>query len=776
MATLTSSLVVRLIDQVTAPARKISASLLGLNNAAGGNFGQRLGAAIERNNAALDAARGRLFDAAAGFYALKTAIASPVRAAMEFESAMADVRKVVDFPTPEAFEAFKDDLIALSKQVPVSVNGLSQIAAAAGQAGIAREDIIKFTEAAAKVGVAFDISADQAGDAVAKLMTGLGYTLDEAILLTDAMNHLSNAQASGADEILDFVRRTGSMAKGFGVSAEQAAAFGSAMISAGAKVEVASTSFQNMGAALVSGAAATADQRKAFKRLGLDARKVAKAMQVDADGTIISVLERINELPADVRQATIFQLFGKNADAILPLVNNMDLLRESLGLVDDETKYAGSSFREFGVRAETFENAVQTFKNRIEALKIVIGAALIPALNQIMEAISPVIDKVTEFAQAHPDLTRNALAAAAALVAVKIASAGLTFIGLLGKGGALSLLSIGFKTVGKAALGARAAIAGELGLQAALAGGMKYGGMAKVADAAKALARATPGLNLVGPAISAITTALGGLSLPVTLGIAAVAGAGVLIWKYWDRISSIFSGVGRAISEQLAPAFENPVFQAHIKNLADMGSAIATGWEQAKTKVSEFATWIGSFFQREILTEEQKAGFEQAGYDVATKMIEAVKAKIGELVEWFKSLPGKIIEAIGNIDLSQIIKWPSPPAWWTNRPAWMGGTGGSTTPEPTGRPNPMSGHKATGGPVWRGGSFLVGENEPEIFTPSTGGHITPLSKLGGGGLTIEKIEVNGATDPEETARRVIAQIKGELGMMMRGAHADMGAR
>jgi len=648
MATLTSSLIVRLIDQVTGPARKIGSSLLGLNNVARGSFGANLTGAIERNNAALATARGKLFDAAAAFYVLKNAIVSPVKAAMEFESAMADVRKVVDFPTPQAFTDFQKQLIELSKTVPTSVNGLAQIAAAAGQAGIAGPDLIRFTEAAAKIGVAFDITADQAGDAMAKMMTGLGMSIDETVRLSDAMNHLSNAQASSAAELLDFVRRSGSMAKGFGLTAAQATAFGSAMISSGAQVDVASTSFQNMGAALVSGVAATLNQRKAFRRLGLDAKKVATAMQIDADGTILSVMEKIGELPADVRQATIFQLFGKNADAILPLVSNLDLLRESLALVDDETKYSGSSFREFGIRAATFENAVQTFNNRLTALKIAVGAALIPALNELMTALTPMIEGFTDWAAANPELLAQITQVVAGLIAFKAAAAALTFLGLIGKGGALALLALGFNTVGKAAIAAHGAIAGSLGLQAALAAGAgaKFGWMDKLAVSALALVRIVPGLNLVGPAIGAIA---GAISWPVVAIITAIAAAGALIWKYWDRLSSIFAGVGRAIGEELAPYLEQ--IKPILEWFAPLGSAIATGWSAAADALGKAAGWIGSMFEQEILSDEQKAAFEQAGYNAATSMIEAIKSGFSGLVGWFSNLPAML----GAIDWSAAI-------------------------------------------------------------------------------------------------------------------------
>ena len=44
--------------------------------------------------------------------------------------------------------------------------------------------------------------------------------------------------------------------------------------------------------------------------------------------------------------------------------------------------------------------------------------------------------------------------------------------------------------------------------------------------------------------------------------------------------------------------------------------------------------------------------------------------------------------------------------------------------------------RASGGPVVGGTSYIVGENGPELFTPSGGGNITPSGKFGGGGMTI----------------------------------------
>jgi hypothetical protein len=66
----------------------------------------------------------------------------------------------------------------------------------------------------------------------------------------------------------------------------------------------------------------------------------------------------------------------------------------------------------------------------------------------------------------------------------------------------------------------------------------------------------------------------------------------------------------------------------------------------------------------------------------------------------------------------------------------------------------FGGGRANGGPVMRGTTYLVGEQGPELFTPSSSGSIIPNNALGRGGSTIN-LTVNGAIDPEGTARTIV---------------------
>ncbi len=819
MATLTSQLVIELLDKVTSPARRAANALAGISNRiteANGQpitFGDRLDAAITRNNRALDTARGRMVDAVAGYYALQTALSAPMEAAMAFEDAMADVRKVVDFPTPEGFAQFQRDLFALSRDVPVAVDGLAQIAAAAGAAGIAGDDLVRFTEAASKIGVAFDISADDAGDAMAKMMTGLGLTIDEAVSLTDAMNHLSNAQASSASEILDVVRRVGAQGKMFGFTAEETAAFGSAMIAAGAQSDVAATSFNNMGKALTRGAAATKGQNEAFKTLGLDAEEVAKKMQEDAVGTTVSVLEAIARLPKEQQAAISSQLFGDEARALGPLLTNLDLVRSSMGLVADESQYAGSAFKEFEARNRTFSSALQRLRNRLSELSITIGSALLPALDQMVAFIGPIITKVADLAAQYPNLTAAIVGATAAVIAFKVAMAGLAYMGLLGRGGVLSAIALGYNTIGRAAIGAHTAASSMIGLQTALAAmaGQPLGTLGRLRAGLTGIALAIPGVSALSSGIAAIGAAIATISAPVWATFAAIAAAvaavGLLIWKYWDRIKAVLTGVGQAIGTALQPALE--WMGDKLSFLSPVVDAFGAAWDLVKPGLSGIGSLITSIgdalswlFTQETLSPEQVAQITDRARQVTegiinwftglpgrlkknlASMIDAGKAliqslwdgavaKFDEFIEWVKGIPGRIVDAIGNIDLSNIITWPSMPSWLG------GGAGDGVTTDPMG--TGVDGMRAKGGPISAGGSYLVGEHGPELITPNRNGYVNPAGSFGGGPnveVSINApITINGASsDPHQLAAEIARQMREQVREAFRGVFADTGMR
>jgi len=365
------------------------------------------------------AARGKLWRSTA---LMTAALAGPVVAAMNFESAMADVRKVVDFETPQQFKEMSKDILDLSKRIPMAAKGLADIVAAAGQSGIAREDLISFAEDAAKMAIAFDISAEEAGTMMAQWRVAFKMPQKEVIRLADQVNFLSNNVNATAPQISSILTRIGPLGKIAGVSAADVAALGATVKAAGIESEVAATGLKNFILRLSSGASATNKQKEAFKSLGLSAAEMSKLMQKDARQAIITVLKALQKVPEHAQTAILTEIFGRESvSAIAPLITNLGELEKNFKLVSDASQYAGSMEREYEERSKTAANALRLMTNSINALAISLGDVLLPPLADAANSIANVANKIAKWADAHPKLTKVIVLGTAGLLAFNVA-------------------------------------------------------------------------------------------------------------------------------------------------------------------------------------------------------------------------------------------------------------------------------------------------------------------------------------------------------------------
>lgn len=349
-----------------------------------------------------------MLDMTALFYTAQNVagfLAEPVQSAIQFESVMADVRKVVDFDTPEQFQQMNRDILELSKNIPMTAEGLGKIVAAGGQSGIAREDLTAFAEAAAKMGVAFDISADQAGDMMAKWRTAFKINQADVEALADKINYLGNTTAASAPLISDVVTRIGPLGEVGGVASGEIAALGASMVGSGIESDVAATGIKNLILAMVSGESATKTQKEAFAQLGISTTELAQRMQTDARGAILDVFQSISQLDKASQASVLQNIFGKESlGAIAPLLSNLDGLRDNFNKVGDAANYAGSMQAEFDTRSQTTANSAQLMKNRMEAAKIAIGTGILPVMTPFVELLGRLASGAGDLAARFPGL------------------------------------------------------------------------------------------------------------------------------------------------------------------------------------------------------------------------------------------------------------------------------------------------------------------------------------------------------------------------------------
>ncbi|ELJ3996017.1 phage tail tape measure protein, partial [Salmonella enterica] len=184
---------------------------------------------------------GLAIGAAAAGTAVLGVLALPVNAAIGFESKMADIRKVVDgLDDKKAFAQMSDDILTLSTQLPMAAEGIAEIVAAGGQAGIARGDLMQFANDAVKMGVAFDTTAEESGQMMAQWRTAFRLTQEDVVVLADKINYLGNTGPANAKKISDIVTRIGPLGGVAGVASGEIAAMGATIAGMGVESEIAS--------------------------------------------------------------------------------------------------------------------------------------------------------------------------------------------------------------------------------------------------------------------------------------------------------------------------------------------------------------------------------------------------------------------------------------------------------------------------------------------------------------------------------------------------------
>lgn len=542
-----------------------------------------------------------------GTIALGATVSAPIKAAMDFESTMADIKKVVDAPKGADentfFKAIGKQVLDLSKVLPMTANEIGRIYALGGQSGIATEDLGKFTESAVKMGVAFDVSAEQAGQSMAELRSAFGMTQDQVNTLADQMNYLDNNGSAAAKDILEIVQRIGPLAKVAGVSAGQVAALGSTLRGMGVQNEIAATGIKNLFLTLAAGESATKGQRAVFKQLGYTSTEVAKSMQLDARKTMTVILKQIGKLSKDKQAAALSTLFGKEVvGSIAPLLTNLDQLEKNFDAVADKTKYAGSMQKEFAARAATTENQLILFRNQITGLGVTIGSVLLPAVNSVLQTVGPWIGKVSELAEAHPVVTKAIVATAGALITLKVATfaAGFAFTYL--RGGLLNITSV--------VASARAQMA---------------------LMATRSLPLVAAGVRTVGAAF--ISTGIGAL-------VAGLAIGGLWIYRNWAGVKAFMVGTLEGIQQGLQPLIDN------LTTLWNNLGPVKTAFEWVGGAIAKVWDWFTKLVQPVTYSGEE---LKKAG-DAGQEFGKALAAGINFVTAPLQWLIDKIAWVVTNMD------------------------------------------------------------------------------------------------------------------------------
>ena len=507
-------------------------------------------------------------------------IANVTKDFMTFEDAMIGVARQVDGLKDKSgnftqeFDQWKIKIHDLSKELPLTTVQIANMIESAARMNIAKDELEDFVRLNTQMAIAFDAkNPDELVESFGKVSKNFNLTQKQTKELADTINYLDDNAISKGTGIIGYMNRVAGIAAIAKITDKNMAALGSTLQTLGAEEEDSATAVTTIFTRLgVAGNHEEVDG--ALKKLKLNPQKIAKGMAKDAQSTLMLIVNKIKGLDDDAKSDVMKGLVGiPHIKTISKLVANTEEWRRQIELANSEAA-KGSMGREFDTRMKALSASTQIFTNRLFNLKTAIGGTLAPTLHNILDKLGGVVDKFKAWIETNPELARKILLVASAL--------GTTLTAF----GALSLaLSFVLYPMARVALGF-----GKLtGLNTLLAKSFNYTTKTAIASNKNLLSfRGWP--NIFSSAQTTLTGFLGkitklntlkvllgalkawtmpvrmifiGLSSsisfllsPIGVVVAAVVGAGIYIYKNWEKVKSFFGGFLNGLQSGLQPVID----------------------------------------------------------------------------------------------------------------------------------------------------------------------------------------------------------------------------
>src|SRR5690606_38110131 len=173
------------------------------------------------------------------------ALGASAKAALDWESAFAGVRKTVD-DSEAGYAALSEELREMARVLPAAHGEIAGVAEAAGQLGISRENLTAFTRTMIDLGETTNLSAAEAATSLARFANVMGTTQDEFDNIGSAIVGLGNNFATTEREIVDMSMRLAGAGRQADMTEGDVLGLATALSSVGIESEAGGTAFSRV--------------------------------------------------------------------------------------------------------------------------------------------------------------------------------------------------------------------------------------------------------------------------------------------------------------------------------------------------------------------------------------------------------------------------------------------------------------------------------------------------------------------------------------------------
>ncbi|EOT3724228.1 phage tail tape measure protein, partial [Escherichia coli] len=464
--------------------------------------------------------------AAAGGYAAGRFLQPALGFGKEMSRVQALTR--IDKNSPQ-FKALREQALKLGSETQFTASDAASGQSFLAMAGFTPQAIQAALPGVLNMALAGGVELGETADIGSNILTQFNLTADQMDRVGDTLTAAFTRTNTDLRALGETMKYTGPVAAKLGISLEEAAAMAGMLANNGLRGSDAGTAMRASLSRLASPPKAAAD---ALKELGVSVADARGKMRPMED--VLLDLYKATQKYGQVDQVSFFKdIAGEEAFVGLQTLVAAAGSGELQKLTRELQGARGEADRVAKVMADNLDGDLKNLDSAWEGLRIRISDLVDGPLRSVTQWLTRVLEKITSLAQAHPVLTRQLLIAGGALLAMTATIGSLSLvIGVLY--GKLATLRLGFDILTRS----------------------------------MNVVRVLPALwGMLTGSVSLLGGAIGALFSPVGLIVAALAGAAVLIWKYWDPIRAFFAGVFSGIMERLTPLRETferfgPVFDA----------------------------------------------------------------------------------------------------------------------------------------------------------------------------------------------------------------------
>ncbi|ENK4227779.1 phage tail tape measure protein, partial [Escherichia coli] len=431
--------------------------------------------------------------AAAGGYAAGRFLQPAIGFGKEMSRVQALTR--IDKNSPQ-FKALREQALKLGSETPFTASDAASGQSFLAMAGFTPQAIQAALPGVLNMALAGGVELGETADIGSNILTQFNLTADQMDRVGDTLTAAFTRTNTDLRALGETMKYTGPVAAKLGISLEEAAAMAGMLASNGLRGSDAGTAMRASLSRLASPPKAAAD---ALKELGVSVADARGKMRPMED--VLLDLYKATQKYGQVDQVSFFKdIAGEEAFVGLQTLVAAAGSGELQKLTRELQGARGEVDRVAKVMADNLDGDLKNLDSAWEGLRIRISDLVDGPLRSVTQWLTRVLEKITSLAQAHPVLTRQLLIAGGALLAMTATIRSLSLvIGVLY--GKLATLRLGFDILTRS----------------------------------MNVVRVLPALwGMLTGSVSLLGGAIGALFSPVGLIVAALAGAAVLIWKYWD--------------------------------------------------------------------------------------------------------------------------------------------------------------------------------------------------------------------------------------------------